>query len=356
MASAKQLPSGSWRTQESKVINGRVVRRSFTVSPAECGGDWRKARNLSELKARAWKDDVEALIYNGPNVKLALENYINDMADRLSPTTIRGYEQMLPSFEPIFNIQVSDLSSADLQRLVNDMALDVKTKTIKNRLGFLYPALDYAGCDKHFKIRYPQNNSKKVKAPETDEVFVLLSDCGEEMRPILCLAAFGGLRRSEICGLRFQDISWDLNLVSVRGAIVLGRDGYVYKPFPKTASSIRSVELPSFIMDLLPSEGAPGDFLFSLTPGAISDRFARLAARNHIDCSLHQLRHYTASFRSDLGIPRKYIEEFGGWSPGSIVLPVHYDNTLASSRRKFIKKANDFIEKNFSEVCIEKKA
>ena len=356
MAKAKQLPSGSWRTQESKVINGRLVTKSFTVSPAECGGDWRKARNLSELKARTWKEDVEALLYNGPTVSLALQNYIDDRSRVLSPSTIRGYNKMIPSFGPILGLPVSEVKSSDLQRLINDMALDAKTKTIKNRIGFLMSALDYAGSDKKFKVRYPQNNSKKVQAPETDVVYVLLEDCGEAMKPIICLAAFGGLRRSEICGLRFGDISRDLNLVYVRGSKVLGMNGYEFKPFPKTDSSIRSVEVPSFVMDLLPIDGSPNDFLFDLTPAAISDRFARLAARNNFDCTFHSLRHFAASFRSDLGIPSKYIEEYCGWAAGSKILPEHYDNVLASSRRKFIKIANDYIEQNFSEVCKEKKA
>lgn len=350
MAKAKQLPSGSWRTQESKVINGRIVRRSFTVSPAECGGDWRKARNLSELNARMWKEDLEDLLYNGPTVGLALENYINDRSRVLSPSTIRGYKKMIPAFDSISGLQVSDLKSHDLQRLINDMALDVKTKTIKNRIGFLMSALDYAGFDKRLKIRYPQNNSVKVKAPEMSEVYCILDECGDAMRPIIALAAFGGLRRSEICALKFGDISRDLHLVYVRAALVLGDDGYIYKPFPKNESSIRSVELPAFVLDLLPDEESAGDYIFTLTPAAISDRFARLADRLHIDTTFHGLRHFAASFRSDLGIPAKYIEEFGGWSPGSKILPDHYDNTLASSRRKFLDLANSYIEKNFKSL------
>ena len=350
MAKAKQLPSGSWRTQESKVVNGRVVRRSFTVSPAECGGDWRKARNLSELNARMWKDDLEELLYNGPTIGLALENYINDRSRVLSPSTIRGYRQMIPSFDSISGLQVSDLKSPDLQRLINDMAMEVKTKTIKNRIGFLMSALDYAGFDKKLKIRYPQNNSVKVKAPEADEVYLILEECGDAMRPIIALAAFGGLRRSEICALKFGDISRDLRLVYVRAGLVLGDDGYIYKPFPKNENSIRSVELPSFVLDLLPDEGSANDFIFDLTPAAISDRFARLADRLHIDTTFHGLRHYAASFRSDLGIPAKYIEEYGGWSPGSKILPEHYDNTLASSRRKYLDLANAYIEKNFKSL------
>ena len=349
MAKAKRLPSGSWRTLESKVVNGKLIRRSFTVSPAECGGDWKKARNLSELQARTWKEDVEYLVQNGETVKLALEGFIADRSKVLSPTTIVKYKQMVQYFEPIFNKLASDITTADLQRLVNDMAMDVKAKTIKNRMGLLLSALDYAGNDRRFKLRYGENDSKKVLAPETEEVYFILQHTSPEMLPILALAAFGGLRRSEIAGLKVGDISRDLNMVYIRGAIVYSENGYVYKG-TKTISSKRAVPFPSFVLDLLPEGSDPDAFLFDLTPEAISSRFNRMRRKYNIKPSLHALRHYAATFRSDLNIPRKYIEEVCGWAPGSIVLPARYDNTLDSSRRKFTRIANDYISEHFEDL------
>lgn len=356
MAKAKRLPSGSWRTQESKVINGRIVRRSFTVSPAECGGDWKKARNLSELRARMWKDELENFVSGNITVKIALDKYINDRSNVLSPSTLRGYKQMLPSLAPLYSLSALQVTTEDIQRLVNDMALDAKRHTIKNRMGLLLPALDYANNHTKFKIRYPEDDSKKVESPQTDEVYCFLANCSGEMQIAVALAAFGSLRRSEICALKYGDISRDMNLISVHAALVLGENGYVYKNYTKTKGSTRSVELPSFVLDLIPL-GRPNDFIISeLTPAAISDRFERLAKRLHIDASFHSLRHFAASFRSDLGIPKKYIEELGGWAPGSSILPKHYDDTTASSRRKFTQIANNYLEENFSEVCKQKKA
>lgn len=42
MATAQKLASGAWRTRARKVINGKLVTKSFTVSPEECRGDWKK--------------------------------------------------------------------------------------------------------------------------------------------------------------------------------------------------------------------------------------------------------------------------------------------------------------------------
>ena len=54
MANAQKLPSGAWRTQATKTINGKKVRKSFTVTAEECGGDSKKAKALSERNAREW--------------------------------------------------------------------------------------------------------------------------------------------------------------------------------------------------------------------------------------------------------------------------------------------------------------
>lgn len=360
MAKAKKLPSGSWRTLESKKINGVMVRRSFTVSPNEFPGDPReaskKARNLSELRARMWKDELEDFASGNITVKIALDKYINDRSNVLSPSTLRSYKLMLPSLAPLYSMSALQVCTEDIQRLVNDMALDVKMKTIKNRIGLLISALDYANNHTKFKIRYPEDDSKKVESPQTDEIYCFLANCSGEMQLAVALAAFGSLRRSEICALKYGDISRDMNLISIHAALVLGENGYVYKNFTKTKGSTRSVELPSFVLDLIPL-GRPNDFIISeLTPAAISDRFERLAKKLHIDASFHSLRHFAASFRSDLGIPKKYIEELGGWAPGSSILPEHYDDTIASSRRKFTRIANNYLEENFSEIFQTKKA
>lgn len=66
MATAQKLASGAWRTRARKVINGKMVTKSFTVSPEECRGDWKKAKTLSESRAREWvlsaRDDENKVI------------------------------------------------------------------------------------------------------------------------------------------------------------------------------------------------------------------------------------------------------------------------------------------------------
>ena len=350
MANAKKLPSGAWRTQASKNVNGKRLIKSFTVHPDETKGDSRKAKQKSELLARQWQISKEQQSIYSKTVRQALEEYIKDRSKVLSPRTIYDYKALIPFFEPIADIYVEDIRTSHIQALINEWSVSVSAKTIKNRTGFLLPALDYAECDRKFKLRYPQAQPVDVKAPDIEDVKRLLINSDDAFKPILYLAAFGSLRRGEICGLHQRDISRDMCTVTVNGDVVKTVDGWIYKPFPKTSGSIRTIHLPKEIIDSLPLSKDPDDYVFNgMNPNILSKRYDKLRNSCDVEANFHSLRHFAASFRSDLGIPRKYIEEVGGWTNESQILARVYDNTLSSTRKKYVQLTNQYIVDNFIE-------
>ena len=350
MAYAEKLPSGSWRVQASRVLNGKRQRRSFTVSPEECGGDSRRAKAKAELMASEWIAALKEELPCNITVKKAMLSYIEDRSRILSPSSQREYTRNVGYFERIHDVRVEDVTSQDIQRIINHMAGTVKAKTIRDRVSFLLTCLDAAGSEKRFRLSYPVSVPREQTAPDHRQVLTLISEADAVMKPIICLAAFYSLRRGEICALKFSDVSYDLHSVSVHANMVKGPDGFVYKDIPKTSGSIRTVYPIPDVMDLLPSGGSPDEFLFPFTPDALERRFKRLKDKLGIDVRFHDLRHYAASFRSDLNIPRKYIEEVGGWEKDSKVLTSVYDNTLNSSRKKFTQVANDWISDTYGEA------
>lgn len=347
MAKARKLPSGAYQTRTTKVINGKKVTKSFTVHPKECKNDSRKAKDQSELLARQWRLSAEDSETYGLKIRDALEQFINDRSKVLSPSTITNYKRFKPYFEAIADICVDDIKTADIQALVNKWSISVKAKTIKNRVSFLLSSLDYVECDKKFRIRYPQNDSKKILSPDTEDVKMLIDAAYDDFKPILYLAAFGTLRRGEISALKERDISRDMSTIFVHADMVLNDKKYVYKPFTKTAQA-GTIQLPRFVIESLPTHEDPEAFVFDLNPNMISHRFDTLRKKLGFNFNFHSLRHFAASFRSDLGIPRKYIEETGRWQSGSAVLDRVYDNTLTSTRKKYTQMANDFIEEKFN--------
>lgn len=345
MAKARKLPSGAYQTRVTKVINGKKITKCFTVHPKEFKNDARKAKDQSELLARQWRMSAEDSEIYGLKIKEALEQYVKDRSKVLSPSTITNYKRLIPLFDSLADICVDDIKTADIQALVNEWSISVRAKTIKNRVSFLLSSLDYVECDKKFRIRYPKSDSKEIKSPDLDDVQMLLNNAPDDLVPIIYLAAVGGMRRGEISGLKGKDISRDMSTIYVHADMVLDDHTWVYKPFTKNAQS-GTVKLSPFIIDMIPVKEDPEAFVFDMNPNMISHRYDKLRKKLGFEYNFHSLRHFAASFRSDLGIPRKYIEETCRWEPGSQVVDRVYDNTLNSSRKKYTQIANKFVENN----------
>lgn len=348
MANAQELQSGAYRTQASKTVNGKKIVKSFTVHPRECGGNIKMARKRSELLAREWQLQIEAE-ENTFTVSKCLKAYIADREKVLSPRTIYDYKRLIPFFDSIKDISISEIRNVNIQPLINEWSTSISKKTIQNRIGFLLSALDYSGCDRKFSLRYPQTKKVKVSAPDIKEVQLLLDNASDVMRPVIGVAAFGSLRRGEIAALKQKDILRDSNSLYIHADIVQTDNGFFYKDLPKTSDSVRTVQLPKFIIASIPNSDDPESYVFGLNPNQITSNFQHLRDKLGLKCSFHSLRHFAASFRTDIGVPQKYVEEIGGWKNDSVVLKRIYDNTLSSNRKKYTKLANDYIESNFKE-------
>lgn len=351
MANAKKLPSGAYRCRATVTVNGQKLTRSFTVSPKECGGDSKKAQKMAEVKAREWQINKEKEQLFCQTVGDAMRAYIDDRSRVLSPASIQSYNSLIQYFDSIKDMYASDVTVQIVQRLINEMTLEVSPKTVSNRIGFLMSVLDYAGNDKKFKLRYPAKQVRELKTPDHDEVYELIKNADEIIKPVVILAAFGGLRRGEIAALKQKDILRDMHMIHVHADFVRGPDNiFVYKDHAKTVKSTRTVHLSKSIIDLLPCSDDPESFVFDLSPTRITRRFERLRNKLGLKCAFHDLRHYATSMRSDLGIDEKYIRDELGWTYSSAVYSEVYNNPLKSTSKKYIQMTNSFIEENFGDV------
>lgn len=345
MAKARKLPSGAYQTRVTKVINGKKITKCFTVHPKEFKNDARKAKDQSELLARQWRMSAEDSEIYGLKVEDALNQFIKDRSKVLSPSTITNYKRFLPLFDSISKILVDDIKTSDIQPLINEWSISVRTKTIQNRISFLLTALDYAECDKRFRLRYPKSDSREIVSPDLDDVQMLIQNAPTDLKPILYLAAIGGLRRGEIAALKQKDVSRDMCSIFVHTDMVLDGKNWVIKPFTKNALS-GTVNLSKFIIDMLPCSDDPESLVFNMNPNMISHRYDILRRKLGFKFNFHSLRHFAASFRSDIGVPRKYIEEACRWEAGSQVVDRVYDNALNSSRKKYVQITNKYVEDN----------
>ena len=190
-------------------------------------------------------------------------------------------------------------------------------------------------------VKLPQPEKKKTHVPTDDEIKILMEYLKEYDRDmyIACnLAAFGTMRRSEICALTAGDVKG--NVISVNKAMVLSTDGEWVIKTTKNVSSTRDIEMPDFVISLLPKEGR----LVKINPSRVSDRFIKYLKRlNMRRFRFHDLRHYSASIMHAIGVPDVYIMERGGWSSDHTL-----KNIYRGSMDDFSRKFTDMTNEHFS--------
>lgn len=312
MPKAKKQKNGKWRCQ--LYIDGHNY--SFTAS----------TKADAEFMALEHKRIHGHSAVPALTLSEAIDRYLENKSNILSPATIRGYKiAKRNTIADILDTPIRKLSSSFLQVWVNEKSLTYSPKTIRNAYGLITAAVSYAYPSFRVTVSLPKKRRALKYIPTSAEVTMLIDACDKDnLRKAIMCAAYGSLRRGEICALEAGDISdgW----ISVTKDMVMTEDkDYVVKDMPKTDESFRRVPVPSFVTDELRNG------LVTCTPHAISCAFSKLVKKVGLPhMCFHDLRHFFASYLHLKGIPDAYIEKYGGWKPGSGVMREIYRNTINS--------------------------
>lgn len=335
MSKPQKLPSGNWRVRVSKTIAGKLVRKSFTDP------DKRKA----ELLAAQWLAEQEEQAPQKITLRQAYEKYIEMKSNVLSPTTIRAYKSMSKfTFQAIMDLPLDKISNTLVQIEVNTLTAKATPKYVRNAYGLLNAVLKAFAPNITLHITLPQKNKPSLYIPEDNEVKKLLKSIeGKSLEIPVLLAAFGPMRRGEICALTDEDIKG--NIITVNKSLVKGESGWVVKT-PKTYSSYRQIEYPDFVIEKI--KNIKGR-LVNMTPTAITNLFAKELKR----CGLppfrfHDLRHYAVSTLHAINVPDKYIMARGGWATNYTMNNV-YNHTLKTTKDEMETKISDHFNAVFSD-------
>ena len=336
MPKAKKLPSGSWRVQASKTVNGNLIRKSFTDI------DKRKAEAL----AAQWQTDT-AQMCDIENITLrqAYDRYIASKENILSPGTIRVYKDTSNKhLQEIMSIKVSRLTSEAIQKSINICASKCKPKTVRNIHGLLSAVLKMFRPGFILNSTLPQKIPPSLYVPDDNDVKKLMSAIKDtDMEIPVLLAAFGPMRRGEICALTSDDIHG--NIVSVNKSVVRDENGKTVVKVPKTSSSYREIEYPDFVIKKLKNiEGK----ITKISPAHITRRFKKILINNDIPVfRFHDLRHYNVSILHAMNVPDKYIMARGGWKTNHTMNNV-YNHTLKTKQSEYDKKAFKHFNKIYN--------
>lgn len=166
-------------------------------------------------------------------------------------------------------------------------------------------------------------------------------------RALLLTALCTGLRPGELLALHWEDVELDEGLLTVRRAWK-GRDEHRHIGEPKTASSVRTLDLPAAVVDALRRlhiergdaqrvgrrSGLWDELVFTTSAGTPIDPsnyrrlikdVAKAAGLGHL--APYDLRHTAASLLSDAGVPNHELADLLGHTTTRMV-EVHYRHRL----------------------------
>jgi len=186
-----------------------------------------------------------------------LSAWLDQRSQTWAATTDRRNRQAVAKITPkLASIKLSQLKRGDIQDWVDGLTGSAGTLkrdhvTIQ---GALQDAVDgeRVGLARNPArgVRLPEGNDPEANPPEDDEVVRILQAAGARgqlWRDLFTLAANTGLRRGELCGLRWCDLSKDLSTITINQAVeclVKSQDGVTWRLKDTKTHQVRGLPLP----------------------------------------------------------------------------------------------------------------
>lgn len=341
MAKAKKLPSGNWRVKAYIGVgeDGKKKYKSFTA-PTKKEAEYMASEYLMDSK---YKSTADKILF-----KDAMLNMIELKKPVISPSTYRQYMQYYNHsyFDSIKNTPVTALTDKQVQKMINGWVdEELSPKTIQNLHSIFLSTIKTVDKRIVFDTKLPQKYKSDIYIPTDEEVSQLVkASINTPLELPILLAAFMGLRRSEIIALKWDNIDFQNKKMIIDEATVLNIDNEPTTKKPKSVSGQRTIDIPASVLDALNRHRTDDNIqVVPLTGAAIYKRFKRLQKQLGMnDFRFHDLRHYNASVMLALGIPDKYAMERIGHASNAILRNV-YQHTMKKKQSEFSSQLDDFF-------------
>lgn len=269
----------------------------------------------------------------------ALENYIAQREQVLSQSTIREYKRAQKNYNDICNIPVSDITQDIIQRHINEFTKNHSAKSVRDNHALISAVLRAYRPDFALNTTLPQKQRPELYIPSNEDIkSIMWTAQNTEMEIPILLAAFGPMRRGEICALQYEDIQGKRVHVC-RNMVINEYNQYIVKS-PKSYAGDRYIDFPEFVIQSL---GTGTGRITALNPNMITSRFYHVLKKSNVPhFRFHDLRHYCASILHAIGTPDAYIMERGGWGNDGTLKNV-YRHALEDQKIKMTDKANKYF-------------
>ena len=306
---AHKLPSGSWNCRVRDFGNDiSITNIDKKAAIAEAMAV--QAELLAE-RSKINKPDKSMTVYQ------AMDNYIAERANVVSPSTVRGYRCIQKNrFKSAHRLKVFEISEQKWQHIVNDESPLCSAKTLKNSWRLLSASI-YAATGQKIRVQLPQVVEKDLPFLTPEQIEIFVEAIKGEPCEIPALLALTSLRRSEILALHWENIDLDHHMILVSGSAVYGPDQrLVLKAENKNRTSKRSVPIIRPLEDAIRRSDHPDKGLVVTgNPNNIWVQVNRICRKSSLpEVGVHGLRRSFASLAYHLGLPEEVTMRIGGWS------------------------------------------
>jgi integrase len=352
--------------------NGKVRHGNQTFR----GGKRAAERELSRLVAAAENEPVPPPSVEAPRwserttVNDAIQGWKDNGWEDLSPSTVRRYENMWVKHihGSIGQQRLNTLSPYDVEKYFRRLKADgLAEASVRQIRALMHRACRLARKWSGGVLPNPIADTElptwalderdEVRAPTLGEVRKLIATADKldpSFAAVLRLVAATGMRRGEVCALRWNDIDLSAGTARISQSVVAAKGGAILKS-PKTRASIRTVAIDSDTASMLKRLQltqrslamacgltlGPEAFLFSSEPGglvpphpdAVSHTFAIVRDKGKVapDVHMHSLRHFHATVLDPV-ISEAQKQTRLGWS--TVKMARHYTDSVPEEDRR----------------------
>ena len=235
---------------------------------------------------------------------MTLNSYLTDWlilhsAD-IKPRTIDSYTDLINRLisPSLGAMELESITPDDVRHLLAGIVEAGHTRTAELVFVLLHCALSPRIPTALLGVKRPKHRQHSPQPWSDEQIAVYVNACQTHKHGIcFSLAIMLGMRRGEICGLKWGDIDFTSNELTICNQRVRLSSGQIIDCAPKSESSIRTVPIPSDLLPRLRKErGHPAAYVCSITPSALSHAHSKLVQRlglPHI--GMHGLRHSFAT-------------------------------------------------------------
>ncbi|OYT60480.1 integrase [Euryarchaeota archaeon ex4484_178] len=267
-------------------------------------------------------------------VKKEIDNFREHLrGEKKSENTINEYSLIVRQMLKYLKKRAEDITFGDLNKY--KMYLSTRRKYSKNSLYLAVKAIRayfrFKGLDTADKLKSPKRPKQMPKYLSEDEVKRLLEAAKENPRDyaIVSLLAYSGLRVSELCNLKLEDVDFSGRIIYVRSGKG-DRDRIV----------VVSPHVIDAIQDYLLTRDDDMEYIFSSQK---SERISRVQVFRLVkkyakkagikkEVTPHVLRHTLATTLLRRGVDIRFIQQFLGHSSvATTQIYTHVDDAMLKS-------------------------